>query len=39
MGFFKRNGGTPFARMDSLLYSPLCLLLGAFLAVITAAAP
>lgn len=38
LGFFKRNGGTPFARMDSILYSPLCLFLGAALAVITSAA-
>ena len=39
LGFFKRNGGTPFARMDSLLYSPLCLFLGAVLGVITYATP
>ena len=29
VGFFKRVRGTPFARMDTLVYSPLCLLLGA----------
>lgn len=33
VGFFKRNRGSRFARMDSWLYSPLCLLVaaGAFL--------
>ncbi|HEV7671603.1 MAG TPA: DUF3995 domain-containing protein [Thermoanaerobaculia bacterium] len=29
VGFFKRNRGTRFARMDSLLYSPLCVLIAA----------
>ena len=29
VGFFKRNRGTRFARMDSWLYSPLCLLIAA----------
>ncbi len=29
VGFFKRNRGTRFARMDSLLYSPLCALIAA----------
>jgi len=29
VGFFKRIRGTPFARMDTMLYSPLCLLLSA----------
>ena len=29
VGFFKRVRGTPFARLDTLLYSPLCLLLSA----------
>ncbi|MEM6428433.1 MAG: DUF3995 domain-containing protein, partial [Deinococcota bacterium] len=28
VGIFKRIRGTRFARMDSLLYSPLCLLLS-----------
>jgi len=28
VGFFKRVRGTSFARLDTLLYSPLCLLLG-----------
>jgi len=28
-GFLKRVRGTPFARRDTLLYSPLCLLLSA----------
>jgi hypothetical protein len=28
VGFFKRVRGTRFAAMDSLLYSPLCLLLS-----------
>lgn len=27
-GFFKRVRGTPFATLDSWMYSPLCLLLG-----------
>jgi hypothetical protein len=27
-GFFKRVRGTPFAEMDTRLYSPLCLLLS-----------
>ncbi|HXU31820.1 MAG TPA: DUF3995 domain-containing protein [Thermoanaerobaculia bacterium] len=33
VGFFKRNRRTRFARMDSLFYSPLCVLIaaGAFL--------
>lgn len=29
VGFFKRNRGTRFARMDSLLFSPLCVLIAA----------
>lgn len=29
VGFFKRVKGSAFARMDSRLYSPLCVLLGA----------
>ncbi len=28
VGFFKRVRGTPFARMDTVLYSPLCLALS-----------
>lgn len=28
VGFFKRVRGTRFARLDTWLYSPLCLLLG-----------
>ncbi|MGW8958586.1 DUF3995 domain-containing protein [Paenibacillus sp. NPDC055715] len=28
VGFFKRKKGTVFAKWDSLLYSPLCFLLG-----------
>jgi len=27
-GFFKRERGTPFARRDTFVYSPLCLALG-----------
>ena len=39
VGFFKRNRGTRFARMDSWLYSPLCFLIaaGAFMVARTAA--
>lgn len=29
LGIFKRYRGSDFARMDTLIYSPLCLLLGA----------
>ena len=29
VGFFKRKGGDPFARLDTRVYSPLCLLLAA----------
>jgi hypothetical protein len=32
VGFFKRVRETRFARLDTLLYSPLCLALGAALA-------
>jgi fatty acid desaturase len=32
VGFFKRVRGSRFARLDTLLYSPLCLVLGAALA-------
>jgi hypothetical protein len=28
VGFFKRVRGSPFARMDTLVYSPLCLALA-----------
>lgn len=28
VGLFKRVRGTPFARLDTLLYSPLCLVLS-----------
>ena len=34
VGFFKRVRGTPFARMDTLVYSPLCLVLSAGVAFI-----
>lgn len=34
LGLFKREKSTLFARWDSLLYSPLCLLLGTALALI-----
>jgi Protein of unknown function (DUF3995) len=36
VGFFKRVRGSRFARLDTLLYSPLCLALGAALAVLAA---
>ena len=36
VGFFKRVRGSRFARMDTLLYSPLCLALGAALAALAA---
>ncbi|MDZ5613628.1 DUF3995 domain-containing protein [Achromobacter xylosoxidans] len=29
VGFFKRKGEDPFARLDTRVYSPLCLLLAA----------
>lgn len=35
LGFFKRKKGIPFARWDSVLFSPLCLFLGIFLFIIT----
>jgi hypothetical protein len=35
VGFFKRVRGTRFARLDTLLYSPLCLLLAVGVAVVT----
>jgi hypothetical protein len=34
VGFFKRVRGTPFARMDTLFYSPLCVALGVGVAVV-----
>jgi len=34
VGFFKRVRGTRFARMDSLLYSPLCLALSVAVATV-----
>jgi hypothetical protein len=36
VGFFKRKSESRFARMDTLVYSPLCLALGAALAVLAA---
>jgi len=36
VGFFKRVKGSKFARMDTLLYSPLCLALGAALGLLAA---
>jgi hypothetical protein len=36
VGFFKRVRGTPFAKMDSLVYSPLCLALSAGVAAVAA---
>lgn len=36
VGFFKRQSGSPFARLDTLLYSPLCLALGTALALLAA---
>ena len=36
VGFFKRIRGSRFARLDTLLYSPLCLALGAALALLAA---
>jgi uncharacterized protein DUF3995 len=37
VGFFKRVRGTRFARLDTRIYSPLCLALSAASAVIAAA--
>ena len=34
VGFFKRIRGSRFARLDSWVYSPLCLLLGAGIALV-----
>lgn len=36
VGFFKRIRGSRFARLDTLLYSPLCFALGAALALMAA---
>lgn len=36
VGFFKKGKGTVFARMDSLFFSPLCLILGVSILLITA---
>ncbi len=36
VGFFKRVRDSRFARLDTLLYSPLCLALGAALALLAA---
>jgi len=33
VGFFKRVRATRFARLDTLIYSPLCLLLAALIAI------
>ncbi|WP_292936979.1 DUF3995 domain-containing protein [Noviherbaspirillum sp.] len=34
LGFFKRVRGTRFAKLDTLVYSPLCLLLSAGVALV-----
>lgn len=34
LGFFKRVRGSAFARLDTLVYSPLCLLLAAGVALV-----
>jgi hypothetical protein len=34
VGFFKKVGGSRFARLDTFFYSPLCLVLGAGLLVV-----
>lgn len=39
VGFFKRVRDTAFARMDTMLYSPLALLLGIGAAYVAVAAP
>lgn len=36
VGFFKRNRGGRFARNDSRIYSPLCLLIGVISALVAA---
>ncbi|MDQ0091207.1 hypothetical protein J2T12_004633 [Paenibacillus anaericanus] len=39
VGFFKRKKGTVFAKWDSVLYSPLCFLLGSALLIIVLLRP
>ena len=39
VGFFKRVRGTTFARFDTLLYSPLCLLIGLAILFIATSSP
>jgi hypothetical protein len=34
VGFFKRVRGSPFAKLDTLVYSPLCLLLSVGVALV-----
>ncbi|KAF1023592.1 MAG: hypothetical protein GAK37_03237 [Pseudomonas sp.] len=34
VGFFKKVGGSRFARLDTFFYSPLCMALGAGLLVV-----
>jgi hypothetical protein len=34
LGFFKSKKGSPFAKWDTVLYSPLCLLLGICLIIV-----
>jgi Protein of unknown function (DUF3995) len=36
VGFFKRNRGSRFATLDTFVYSPLCLLLSAGVAMVAA---
>lgn len=36
VGFFKRVTGSRFARLDSALFSPLCLALGTLIAIVAA---
>jgi hypothetical protein len=38
VGFFKRASASRFARLDSLVYAPLCLLLGAAVLYVASAA-
>ena len=39
IGFFKRHTGTPFAFLDSALYSPLCLGIAAACALVAVGGP
>jgi hypothetical protein len=39
VGFFKRVRNTPFARRDSLVYSPLCVVISALAAGLATLAP